>query len=97
MRIHEKHVNGATLEIVLDNVDTGATREEAYSFVRTWRESQPEPEPEEEEDPEKGKRGATAYFSAEQKRTYDIDNGPHNYAPVIDARSDSQISLRVRE
>lgn len=100
MKISEKHANGATIEITFDlDKETRITQEmsgradKIFSYVEAWRASQPSPEPEEDAS-EKGKSGATAYFSAEQDRTYDVDNGPHNYAPVIKAHS---ISLRVNE
>lgn len=91
MKIHEKHPNGASIEIETGN--NKRSREDAYSYIQNWRKDQPSPEPAEDE-AEKGKSGASAYFSAEQDRTYDIDNSPRNYVPVIKAHS---ISLRVNE
>lgn len=97
MKVTEKHVNGASLEVEVLLPDPtsklfAAQREQVFAFVESWRAAQPAKEP---DDPEKGKSGATAYFSDEQKRYYEHSSTYGQDVPVIHALSGSQISLRA--
>lgn len=98
MKVTEKHANGASLEVEVVLPDPthklfAVQREQVFAFVENWRSAQPA----KVDDPEKGKSGATAYFSGAIDRTYDLDKGPRDYAPVIKGVTGSQISLRVQE
>lgn len=97
MKVTEKHANGASLEVEVALPDPthklfATQREQVFAFVENWRAGQPAKEP---DDPERGKSGATAYFSGEQKRDYEHSSTWGVDVPVVHALSGSQISLRV--
>lgn len=65
-------------------------RDTLLAHATAWEENQAP-----KEEPPKV-AGTQAYFSGAVDRTYDVDNGPFNYAPVIKSEA-SQISLRAND